>query len=144
VEVWRPDAEIVRIIRWKGPSLEVDQHSVDVWIEAQLSRASPEGRAERRRQLEAYPVNETFPAFYSLMTDRDGNAWLPAWVRPGQASAPQWTVLTAGGQLLARVRMPAGLKPLEIGLDYVVGTTGDELGVQHMVCHRLERRASGG
>jgi hypothetical protein len=37
------------------------------------------------------------------------------------------------------VELPAGLRVLEIGGDYVLGVWNDELDVQHVRLHRLDR-----
>lgn len=46
-------------------------------------------------------------------------------------------VFASDGTLLGRVPFPPGIEVLEIGTDYVLGVTEDELGVERVVLHGL-------
>ena len=64
------------------------------------------------------------------------------WVGSYQADASAtraYHVYDTEGRLLARVATPPGVEVLEIGADYVLGITRDELEVERIVLHTLTR-----
>jgi sugar lactone lactonase YvrE len=73
--------------------------------------------------------------------DADGNLWVLDYARPGD-DGRHWTVFSADGRALGRVETPPGLRVLEIGRDYVLGVWQDELDVEYVRMHRLERAGS--
>ena len=63
-----------------------------------------------------------------------------------EASAPtdeprRWSVFDREGRWLGSVETPAGLSVREIGEDYLLGTWKDDVGVEHVRVHRLDRSA---
>jgi len=58
---------------------------------------------------------------------------------PGGAERSTWTVLDPVGRALARVSTPPRTRVLEIGTDYVLGVTLDELDVELVTLWRLRR-----
>lgn len=59
-----------------------------------------------------------------------------------QEGGAEWRVLNPGGALVANVRTPPGLFPLEIGEDYVLGVSKDEYDVEAVELYRLRRTGS--
>lgn len=68
------------------------------------------------------------PRFSGMLADRAGNLWVQAFPEGSQLRTPwyyagrnrtggDWLVLSPSGKEIARVRMPAGLRVLEIGED---------------------------
>jgi hypothetical protein len=51
----------------------------------------------------------------------------------------EWIVLDHQGQTVARVQTPPGVMVLEIGSDYIVGLSRDELDVESVSLYRLQR-----
>jgi hypothetical protein len=49
----------------------------------------------------------------------------------------EWIVLDDQGQTVARVQTPPGVMVLEIGSDYIVGLSRDELDVESVSLYRL-------
>jgi hypothetical protein len=54
----------------------------------------------------------------------------------------RWTVFSPEGRALGSVVTPPGLRVLEIGRDYVLGVWQDELDVEYVRMHRLDRSGS--
>jgi hypothetical protein len=96
------------------------------------------GRQVAERMLAAMPFPETKSAFAELRVDPAGAVWLRD--HAARSDAPgRWTVFAEDGTLLGAVETPAGLRVLEIGADYVLGVWKDELDVQHVRLHLLQR-----
>jgi len=104
---------------------------------------------------DAYLYPEHYPLFGRLLADRSGYLWvmsypilpepIPSWrletaysFLVGEGGA-EWRVLGPEGQLAAELRTPSGLFPLEIGEDYVLGVSRNELDVQAVQLHALVR-----
>jgi hypothetical protein len=51
----------------------------------------------------------------------------------------EWDVYDPDGVYLGIVRMPRGMRVLEIGLDHVLGTSRDDLDVEYVELHALHR-----
>ena len=142
VTVWRPDGTLERIIRWS----KADQPVTDALKERfrAYTLESARDANDRRRQerfLAEAPVAENLPAYRSMLVDDDGDLWLEAW-RPPWESASNWDVLTSEGEWLGPVSMPARFTPYQIGTDFVLGVTRDELGVERVESLRLAKGAS--
>lgn len=83
---------------------------------------------------EHLPAPDSIPNIGHLVVDELGLVWV------GSYSAPRsYHVYDTEGPLRARVTMPAGVEVLEIGADYVLGLTRDELDVERIILLDLER-----
>ena len=114
------------------------------WAIAQ-AESRPRFDLERyRRWLDALPQAKRWPAFRRLLVDDTGHVWaLP--YRPGEARGNPVTgdqevvVFHPDGRVLGAVTLPGELEPLDVGADRILSRTVDELGVQRVVVHRLNR-----
>ena len=102
-----------------------------------------------------YTMPENYPRFGRLLADRSQNLWIMAYppvddmIRSWRMSnvyyhyvpdgGAEWLVVGSNGDPLARATTPAGLFPLEIGDDYVLGLAKDSLDVETVRLHRLTR-----
>lgn len=87
---------------------------------------------------EHLPAPDSIPNIDHLVVDHLGMVWVGSY--RADASAPRlYHVYDPTGPLLARVTMPAGVEVLEIGADYVLGITHDELDVERIVLLNLDR-----
>ena len=145
IRAFRADGTLARIVRRDHVPRAPTEADRAPWVEEQLSHYReanvPEALWEQARQeFEATPLAETFPAFTSVMTDAAGNLWVeeyefPREDRPGVL----WTVFDPMGQVLGFVETPEGLEIFEIGEDYILGTTEDELEVEYVQVWPLVR-----
>ncbi|MDE2873814.1 MAG: hypothetical protein OXQ93_00130 [Gemmatimonadota bacterium] len=87
---------------------------------------------------EHLPAPDSIPNIGHLVVDELGMVWVGSY--RAEASAPRsYHVYATEGPLRARVTMPAGVEVLEIGTDYVLGLTRDELDVERIVLLTLAR-----
>jgi hypothetical protein len=82
---------------------------------------------------------DVLPAFESLRVDRLGWLWAELF-RPADGDASQWLVFDPEGRAQGVVELPGELAVHEIGEDYVLGRWIDELGVEYVRRHTLDRR----
>jgi hypothetical protein len=112
--------------------------------------APPQMRALREEYYGSMQFASTFPPYSTLLVDREGNLWAQEYewwedapdrwgpvsllTPPGES---RWDVFTPLGRWLGTVTMPARIRPLEIGADYVLGLWRDADDVEHVRLHRL-------
>ena len=104
------------------------------WEEVSARRVgSPEYVRER------LPAPDSIPNVDHLVVDDMGMVWVGSYQADASATRPYHVYDGEGGRFLARLEMPAGVKVLEIGADYVLGVKRDELEVERVVLLRLTR-----
>lgn len=130
-----------RVIRLERAPVPVTDTDVSALKDERLEDAQQQWRQRTERMFQQMPIPSTFPAFSDLSVDADGNLWVLDYARPGD-DGRHWTVFSADGRALGRVETPPGLRVLEIGRDYVLGVWQDELDVEYVRMHRLERAGS--
>jgi hypothetical protein len=136
--VFSADGVLERIVRWTGPSLDLEESAVDEWRALQVSSAPPDRRAEVRARLADVPVPDTRPAYRDLVVDEEGELWVGAYAHPSEG-ARRWDVFGSSGQWLASVRMPSGFTPRQVGSDWILGVARDALGVERVELRSLRR-----
>ena len=86
------------------------------------------------------PLVDRFPAFDGILVDGLDHLWVhEARLTGTELPAPLWTVFDPEGRVLGLVETPDGLTILEIGADYILGRTTDDLGVESVQVRELER-----
>lgn len=117
------------------------------------TRERDDGGLEVTREY-VYP--EEYPRFGRIVLDGEGYLWVmdyPDHDDPGVRSyafrqrfqaaveegGARWRILAPDGTWVAEARTPPGLFPLEIGRDYLLGVWRDELDVQRVELHALNR-----
>lgn len=138
LRVFSSEGMLERILRWAGPSLELDDSEVDAWRALQVSSAPPARRQEVRAHLSDVPVPDRRPAYRSLLVDQEGAVWVGAYAHPSE-TARRWDVFRSSGQWLASVLMPPGFRPLHVGSDWILGVGRDALGVERVELRSLRR-----
>ncbi|MFW6079458.1 MAG: 6-bladed beta-propeller, partial [Gemmatimonadota bacterium] len=106
--------------------------------------------AVTRRMYETADVPERTPAFADMRVDREGFIWIRPYEPLVHSAALQiltratpggtWTILSPEGERVGTVEVPSDLRPTDIASDAVVGIRRDELGVETVHVHALERR----
>ena len=138
------DGTLRKIVRRDHELVAPTPAHVDAYIEDQVA-ASPEEertqrRAELRESLRHRYVPETHPAYAAAMSDLADHLWVREYNLPGEGDAkPAWTVFDPDGQVLGFMETPAGLSIFEVGEDYILGLTRDDLGVEYVQVWSLER-----
>lgn len=148
IRAYAGDGTLARIVRLGVAPRVPTQAHIDAYIEDRISWIPPGIPPEeteqfltgQRRVWEAVPVAESLPVFNSMIADRVGHLWLEEFEPPGEdRPGALWTVLDPEGRVLGWVETPDGLEIYEIGADYLLGHTRDELGVEYVQLWSMER-----
>ena len=147
IKAFARDGTIARIVRRDHESRAPTQAEIDAWIEEQvyvppemLTDEIEEERQRERQRYRNYPVVERIPAYASIVIDRLDHLWVEEYEVPGaRRPGVLWTVFDPEGRVLGYVETPEGLVIHEIGEDYVLGHTYDELHVEYVQLWALER-----
>lgn len=138
----RSTGALARIVRRDYANRAPTRAEVDEAIDDALERTSLTGEQleSTREGYKAMPLVESFPAFRALLTDGLDHLWVREATLPGMdRPAPLWTVFDPEGRVLGFIETPDGLTVLEIGADYILGRTTDDLGVESVQVWGLER-----
>ncbi len=139
VRVYSPDGAWIRAIRMQRPNPPVTGELIDRYRDEFLANASSENaRRQFERFLAEVEIPESIPAYGDLHTDAGGRLWVRHYPTPGE-DAPTWDVFDPDGRWLGGVETPAGLVIHDIGADYVLGVWKDELDVEHVRLHRIDK-----
>ncbi len=141
------DGSVARIVRRDHESRAPTTADIDAWIEERvhvppemLTREIEEEQERERQRYRGYPVVERIPAYSSIVIDRLDHLWVEEYEVPGQLRpGVLWTVFDPEGRVLGYVETPEGLEIHEIGEDYILGHTYDELEVEYVQLWDLER-----
>lgn len=127
-EVTRYDTSgrAIRIVRWSGPERKVTDDATRLAHQLRLASASPDQHEHVRRMHEVQPVSDVFPAYSQILTSRAGTLLIQEYSRPSEAPEARWFVFDSTGRLVGRFTAPPTLRVLEVGEDYLLGTTRDQ------------------
>lgn len=138
VEVRAPDGRLLRRMRRAHTPEPLTPDEVRAHRARQMDHAEPRFRAMLERMAAAMPYPATKAAFEQMQVDRTGAVWLRAYVSPGAETA-RWTVLDAEGRWLGEVPLPAEMRVMEIGADYLLAVRKDDLDVERVELYRLQK-----
>ena len=116
------EGELKRIYRWSALPEPVTDADIEAYVGA--TRAALAGAPEDLRErtvgrVEAAGRPDQKAAYTSLRIDDGGNLWLGD--APLFGSPPRgWTILDADGRWLGRVELPADVRLLHIGRDFIL------------------------
>lgn len=140
LKAFRADGSLARIVRRDHVPHATTEGDVAAYIERQAGYSRLTPPAESRRRYETVPVAEHFPAFEAVRSDAVSHLWVGEYELLEEERPPRlWTVFDPEGRALGFVETPEGLWIHEIGEDYILGTTFDELDVEHVQLWALER-----
>ncbi len=140
LRAFRLDGSLARIVRRANVPRATTEDDVEAYIERQVSYSTLTPAAESRRRYESVPVAEHLPAFESVRSDAVSHIWVAEYEFSEEERPPRlWTVFNPEGQVLGYVETPEGLWVHEIGEHYILGTTFDELDVEHVQLWALAR-----
>jgi hypothetical protein len=145
VAVYDAGGKLLRLMRAPHRTEPLTADEVERYKKDRMAAMGESGdeRRMQERTLGAMRFPETKSAFAAMRVDRTGAVWLRE--HSVESGAPgRWTVFAADGTLLGTVEVPARTRVVEIGSDYLLGIWSDDLDVQHVRLHRLERTRAGG
>ncbi len=103
-----------------------------------LLQRYPEMREQLRRTWALAPPPKSYPFYASLSVDRDGNLWIQH-ILTVKATRTIWSVYDRHGVKLGELAIPARLRALDIGWDYLLTEFRDSLDVPFARLYRLVR-----
>ncbi len=129
---------LAQILRVPDVDLRLTGSDIQHATEELLAKEPQERRAMLRHHYDQMDVPPTRPAYGDLMVDARGDLWAAYYVRYPESPAA-WTVFSPDGVLLGEVQMPQGLRPLQIGQDWLIGVGRDELDVEYVRLYHIQK-----
>lgn len=120
---------LVRIARVERDPVPVTEHMRGRYLAQYPDRAEI---------IDEMPRQETLPGFTEILVDDVGLLWA-AWYGWDSAEPTTWTVFDPEGRALGTAETPADLDVMQIGADFVLGTTRTDLGVEQVWRYPLQR-----
>lgn len=161
-ELWVRDLDASEMlqVRTNRVPVSVTQRDWDAARDAEAEAVSrsllpglPADLAEAVRTERVRAIDEAFsrmdrpphmPAFDELTVDPGQRIWARRYVAPGQwPEETEWWVIGRDGRWITEVAVPGDLEVLEIGERHVVGRWVDELGVERVRVHELQKGDAG-
>jgi hypothetical protein len=136
---YRSDGRLQRLVRRDQANLLMTSADKEQFVAEWVARQPDETtRREVRKMYEGMPFPATMPAYAALRCDDLHNLWVLESRRPSDRER-RWSVFDAAGRQLGWVAMPDGLRPRHIGSDFILGIWVDDLGVEHVRLHALQK-----
>lgn len=117
----------------------VEPEHVEEWSAAVLGEAQGEQRSAAEAMISRIPRADHLPVYNDMLTDPDGLIWLQVYEPPlGQAATLK--IFDQAGRPRGTVVLPESLLVFQVGRDFVLGRSTDDLGVQRLRVYRFDRR----
>lgn len=123
-------ALLIRRPRQRRPVTAADREAFEDHFLAEAGGAD-RYRQARQRLLEEVPFATVYPQFTGLVATRDGDLWVREPESPA-ADTATWSIYGPEGVLEGRAQTPADLEIQEIGVDFLLALTTDDLGVERI------------
>jgi hypothetical protein len=131
IEVYSLQGVLQRLIRLHREPEPVTPEDIQRYRDIELAATSEEARPVYQITLNEIPFAPTKPSYAKLLLDEIGRLWVQDFTLAGE---PQlWRLFSQEGAYLGELLIPDGFTVFEVGSDYVLGRTTDDLGV-----HRVE------
>jgi hypothetical protein len=139
IQVFHQSGDLVQIIRRDIPPTPVTDDHVDAAMEEMIEGADNDDQArEFRRMFREAPIPDLHPAHGAIYADLLGWLWVEEYRLPGE-EARHTTIFDPEGKMVGSVILPEGFRVFEIGEDYILGRSFDELGVEYLQMYELTR-----
>ena len=126
------------LLRWVWDPGPVSDEEVRAWREANLRLFGEKLREEDiLRMLEQVPTPSVRPDYSDFTLDGGGNLWVRIGPRGGVKSV-EYLVFDPNGVLLGPLTVPP-LRILEIGADFLLGVSRDEVDVERLHLFEIEK-----
>ena len=141
IEEWTQAGQLQRIIRWSVPPRPVR----DVWERYKVASLERRGLTAIGRELWtefhalSLPLPENLPAIEAVMSDTEGRIWARRY-RLLWETDQIWDVFEPDGEWCGTITTPPNLTVYHIGADFVLGVHRDELDVERVRLHALNRQ----
>lgn len=139
IRLFDPTGQLRRVVRRLVEPVPVTADDIERYKQRQLEAASgamaSQFRTMMERQLDEAPYPATMPAYTAAMFDGMGRLWVRESTHLDEP--PKWAVFDHEGALLAELRLPERFRPTDIGADYVLGVTRDDMDLERVQLLRL-------
>jgi len=127
-------------LRWDAEPLPFTGDDLSAWREETMRLLAPKLSPDQILEiLDQVPVPQSRPPFSRILLDPDGDLWAELGpTRGGSGEANDFMVFGPDGILLGLVALPP-IRVLDIGRDHVLGIHEDELGIQYIHVHDLQK-----
>jgi hypothetical protein len=134
----RLDGTINSLYRWPDAGR---RRTADVYDRFKTESLDDISDPDRRRAYAHFfeqdlPIPELVPSFRGLLVDDVGNLWVEHYRLPWDARRT-WEVFNPDGRWLGTLTTPLGVRPLQIGPDFLLGSHRDEVGVERVRLYEL-------
>jgi hypothetical protein len=136
IEVLRFDGTLERLIRWEDAGVPVSGSDRETFNELVLASRRPNVRPYYERWFAEVTFPPEKPAFQVLATDSAERLWVRVWAA-ADSEVDHWLVFGPEGQMIAQVEVPADLRLVDIGDEYVLAVWKDELDVEYVRLYEL-------
>ena len=133
IKAFAADGTLARVVRRDGDPGSPTRAEQDAYWERRYADLPDERRANALREVSDMPLVDSYRAFSTILSDPLGYLWVREYRRR------VWTVFDQEGRVHGLVEMPSGLGVFEIGEDYILGRSRDELGVEYVQLWSLSR-----
>ncbi len=146
IEAYDANGRLARIIRLAGDPRPITDdvmaaHHAELREEVmgagdRLEGGSP---AEVIRRALSVPYPRHLPTFEWLHVDPEGNIWAGQRRYDGDSDMNEAFVFAGDGRYLGIVEVPKDLSVLQVGTDFILAHSTDDLGVHYVHLHRIEK-----
>ncbi len=139
INVYTLDAALTRIVRFDRTQERVTDELRAAALEEQLEDAADDAAEQSiRSQFRDMPSPDLVPPYQVMTIDALDHVWIGEYVLPGE-TVRNYTIVDAEGRAAGRITLPPRTSPLDIGADYLLGLTRDDLDVEQLTLWRLTR-----
>ncbi len=139
IRVMDQTGELRQIIRRDKPPAPVTDAHVEAAMAEMVDQADDDDQSRRYRQMfREAPIPENHPAHGALYADKLGYLWIEEYRLPGEESRIT-TIFDPEGRMVESLVLPRDLRIEEIGEDYILGVSRDDLGVEYLGLYSLTR-----
>lgn len=128
---------LVRIFRLAEAPRPVTPEDVESVIDFEATRFRDRA-SQARRVYEQMEFPDRWPFFQSVRVDRIGWIWAEVY-HPPQDETSHWMIFEPSGTARGTIELPPDLEVHDIGVNYVLGRSQDELRVEYVHRYRLDR-----
>ncbi|WP_425154963.1 hypothetical protein [Candidatus Palauibacter sp.] len=129
VRIWDGALDRMNVLAVRCERAAVSDNMIAEYVRWRTGLAEPSERAELRRYLSEVPFADSVPLFGDVVFADDGDIWLgdyPHYARRPQLSN-EWIVVDRNGVLREKIVVSRALRIFQVGADFILGVTYDEL-----------------
>lgn len=142
IRAYDATGRLSRVVRVDRPLAAVGDAERSRYFEHELEELEPGDPRDQyvdvHRVIAAPP---TMPAYSAIVGDVAGNLWVREYRVPWENGPTTWRIFAPNGEALALAYLPDDLVVHEIGHEYILGMSRDELDVEYINLYELTRSA---